>query len=541
MNYKLRDWLFSRQRYWGEPFPIIHWEDGEISLVDVDDLPLTLPDLQEYIPGEGGESPLANSGDWLDVVDPATGRKGRRETNTMPQWAGSCWYYLRYMDPKNDSAAWDAEVEKYWMPVDLYVGGAEHAVLHLLYSRFWHKVLFDLGHVSTDEPFQKLFNQGMILAHAYEDSVGSKVASDLVETRDNNYFHIETGQQLKQIVAKMSKTLKNVVNPDDVVDEFGADTLRLYEMFMGPLQAAKPWNTESLAGVNRFLQRVWRLFIAIEGTCHAHLNDQPATREQQRVLHQTIRKVTKDIESMDFNTGISQLMIFVNAFSGAEQLNREVMVDFLKLVSPFAPHLAEEIWQRLGNPDTLAYEPWPVFDESLAAVDEVEILVQIKGKPKARIVLPPTADAKTMEETALAHEDVQAAIAGPDRTEGDLRSWPPGEHRRHVTTAHLRLTEQGIELLSHVQAGAKRTEFAGCHGDALKLRLAALPVDGKANKEILRFLANHCNVTRRAVCILAGAKSRRKRLSIHGELQALCARLEFPAAKDLDRGTPPGQ
>jgi len=412
VNYKLRDWLFSRQRYWGEPFPIIHWEDGEISLVDVDDLPLTLPDLQEYIPGEGGESPLANSGDWLDVVDPATGRKGRRETNTMPQWAGSCWYYLRYMDPKNDSAAWDAEVEKYWMPVDLYVGGAEHAVLHLLYSRFWHKVLFDLGHVSTDEPFQKLFNQGMILAHAYEDSVGSKVASDLVETRDNNYFHIETGQQLKQIVAKMSKTLKNVVNPDDVVDEFGADTLRLYEMFMGPLQAAKPWNTESLAGVNRFLQRVWRLFIAIEGTCHAHLNDQPATREQQRVLHQTIRKVTKDIESMDFNTGISQLMIFVNAFSGAEQLNREVMVDFLKLVSPFAPHLAEEIWQRLGNPDTLAYEPWPVFDESLAAVDEVEILVQIKGKPKARIVLPPTADAKTMEETALAHEDVQAAIAG---------------------------------------------------------------------------------------------------------------------------------
>ena len=304
-NYKLRDWLFSRQRYWGEPFPVIHWEDGEITLDE--NLPLTLPEMEKFEPGEGGESPLANAGDWLTVVD-KNGRKGRRETNTMPQWAGSCWYYLRYIDPNNDEQIFDPKLEKYWMPVDLYVGGAEHAVLHLLYSRFWHKVLYDLGIVSTSEPFQKLFNQGMILAFAYETSTGAKIPTDLVEEKDGKYFHIETGEELRQIVAKMSKSLRNVVNPDDVVGNYGADALRLYEMFMGPLDDVKPWAENGVKGVFGFLNRVCRFFSELDNITTAGDED----KEVLKGLHQAIIKVTDDIENMKFNTAISAMMVFNN-------------------------------------------------------------------------------------------------------------------------------------------------------------------------------------------------------------------------------------
>ncbi|MCF7975656.1 MAG: leucine--tRNA ligase [Phycisphaerae bacterium] len=412
-NYRLRDWLFSRQRYWGEPFPIIHWEDGDVTLVDEADLPLALPKLSNYQPGEGGESPLSNATDWLSVTDPATGRKGRRELNTMPQWAGSCWYYLRYMDPKNSEQGWASDIEKYWMPVDLYVGGAEHAVLHLLYSRFWHKVLYDLGHVSTDEPFQKLFNQGMILAYAYEDDAGSKVASDLVENRDGQFFHTDTGQPLKQIVAKMSKTLKNVVNPDDVVRDYGADSMRLYEMFMGPLEATKPWNTQGVEGVYRFLQKAWRLFVHEEtGGMNEAVQDVEPDEATLRVLHQTIKKVGSDIETFSFNTAISQMMIFVNHMTKQKVRSKAVLKPFVLVLAPFSPHIAEELWQRLGETDTLAYTPWPVYEERLLQEKEIELAIQIRGKIKDKIVVPADTSEQDIQARALASDKVQAALNG---------------------------------------------------------------------------------------------------------------------------------
>ncbi len=413
VNYKLRDWLFSRQRYWGEPFPIIHWEDGEITLVDEDELPLELPSLSNYQPGEAGESPLANAYDWVTVTDPRTGRKGRRETNTMPQWAGSCWYYLRYIDPANQDRAWDPGKESYWMPVDLYIGGAEHAVLHLLYARFWHKVLYDLGHVSTDEPFQKLFNQGMILAYAYEDQAGSKIPSDLVEARDGRFVHKETGQEVRQIIAKMSKTLKNVVNPDDVVRDYGADSLRLYEMFMGPLEATKPWNMQGVEGVYRFLIKAWRLVVdESSGEPAREIQDIDADEETVRLLHQTVKKVGRDIEGFAFNTAISQMMILGNHLGRLSVRPRAVMEVFIRLLAPFAPHIAEEIWQRLGHNATLAYEPWPSYDEALTQEREIELAVQIKGKIKDRIVVSADAGEDVIGALALASEKVQAALAG---------------------------------------------------------------------------------------------------------------------------------
>lgn len=411
VNYKLRDWLFSRQRYWGEPFPVVHMEDGSVRILE-DELPVTLPDMDDFHPSGTGESPLANATDWLEYTDPETGMKGRRETNTMPQWAGSCWYYLRFIDPHNDSVPWSSEKEAYWMPVDLYVGGAEHAVLHLLYSRFWHKVLYDLGYVSTPEPFTRLFNQGMILAFAYEDALGSKVATDLVEERDGTFYHSETGEELKQIVAKMSKTLKNVVNPDEIVDQYGADSLRMYEMFMGPLDAMKPWQTAGVEGIFRFLNRAWRTFIGQDGQLAPEISDTPLTRDLERLLHATIRKVTEDTESLDFNTAISQLMVFLNDFSKARVRNRRAAETFVRLLSPYAPHLAEELWHRLGHPHTLAYEPWPTYDEDKIKVEEVEILVQVLGKPKARIMMPADADAAAMEELAFADPTVKDAVAG---------------------------------------------------------------------------------------------------------------------------------
>lgn len=386
VNYKLRDWLFSRQRYWGEPFPVIHWEDGEITVLDEKELPLELPPLEKYQPGESGESPLANATDWITVTD-ARGRKGRRETNTMPQWAGSCWYYLRFIDPKNKEAIFDPAKEKYWMPVDLYIGGAEHAVLHLLYSRFWHKVLYDLGIVSTDEPYQKLFNQGMILAYAYETDKGAKIASDMVVEKEGKYFHKETGEELRQIVAKMSKTLKNVVNPDDVVKKYGADSLRLYEMFMGPLEATKPWDDKGVKGVFGFLNRTFR-FLSEKN----NITEDEEDPEVIKALHQTIKKVGNDIENLRFNTAISAMMIFINLATKKGKITRRTAETFIKILSPFAPHLAEELWNLAGHKKTIAYEPWPEYNEEYLKEDTFEYPVSFNGKLRFKLELPLSMD-----------------------------------------------------------------------------------------------------------------------------------------------------
>ncbi|QGY45191.1 leucine--tRNA ligase [Maribellus comscasis] len=406
VNFKLRDWLFSRQRYWGEPFPVIHWEDGEVTLVKDEDLPLELPDLEEYKPSETGESPLANAKDWLLVTD-ENGRKGRRETNTMPQWAGSCWYYLRYIDPLKEDSIFDVKKEQYWMPVDLYIGGAEHAVLHLLYARFWHKVLFDLGVVSTDEPFQKLFNQGMILAFAYETNTGAKVSSDLVEEKDGKYFHTETGEELKQIVAKMSKSLKNVVNPDDVIERYGADSLRLYEMFMGPLDERKPWAENGVKGVFNFLGRAYRFFAESENIVEGNED-----KEVAKLLHQTIQKVEFDLEHLKFNTAISALMVFNNLAIKKGKVSKETAEIFAKILAPFAPHMAEELWSKYGNSKTLAYETWPAVDESLLKEDSFEYPVSFNGKMRFKIEIALDMPKDEIEKAVLADEKAQKWLEG---------------------------------------------------------------------------------------------------------------------------------
>jgi len=406
INYKIRDWLFSRQRYWGEPFPVIHWEDGEVSLIPDEDLPLELPELEKYEPGDEGASPLANAGDWLVLTD-ANGRKGRRETNTMPQWAGSCWYYLRYIDPKNDKEPFSKAKENYWMPVDLYIGGAEHAVLHLLYSRFWHKVLFDLGIVSTDEPYQKLYNQGMILAFAYESSAGAKVPSDQVEEREGRYFHSESGEELKQIVAKMSKSLKNVVNPDDVCSQFGADSLRLYEMFLGPLDATKPWAENGVKGVYNFLNRVYKFFANPE-----HYHEGLDGDEVLKSLHATIKKVEDDIEALHFNTAISQMMIFSNLVIKKGEVSRESASAFIRLLAPFAPHLAEEVWSIMGMEQSIALSAWPSYDEKYLKEDHFQYPVMINGKLRFKINLPLDMPEEQIREEVLAHETAQKWTEG---------------------------------------------------------------------------------------------------------------------------------
>lgn len=351
INYKLRDWLFSRQRYWGEPFPILKFEDGTIRCLDEDELPVGLPQVEKYEPSGTGESPLATIDDWLYITDPKTGQKARRETNTMPQWAGSCWYYLRFIDPTNTEQPWDKELEKYWMPVDLYVGGVEHAVLHLLYARFWHKVLFDLGLVSTKEPFQRLVNQGMILG--------------------------EDGE-------KMSKSRGNVINPDSVIDEFGADTLRLYEMFMGPLEKVKPWQTKGVKGVFTFLARAFRFMANPDNIVTSE--EQPETL---KLLHKSIKKVTNDIEGMRFNTAISQLMIFINHCYKAKTVNKETARLFSLIISPMAPHLGEELWQIHGGETTLALQAWPEFNEELAKDDMATMAVQFSGKTRGTLQVAP--------------------------------------------------------------------------------------------------------------------------------------------------------
>ena len=413
-QYKLRDWLFSRQRYWGEPFPVIHWEDGTQSLVPEDDLPLTLPELADYKPTGTGEPPLAKAKEWVNVVDPKTGRKGVRETNTMPQWAGSCWYYLRYIDPRNDKAFADPELLKKWLPVDLYVGGAEHAVLHLLYARFWHKVLFDLGLVPTSEPFRRLVNQGMILGLAYRTKRGVLVPTDRVEWRDGKPYGAEEGGEIEELTespAKMSKSLKNVVNPDDVIRDYGADSLRLYEMFMGPLQAVKPWSSKGVEGVHRFLKRAHRL------VTEATVSDRPMTKAEAKSLNAMVKKVGDDIEAMAFNTAIAAMMVFINEaedFSKASQANmpKAMLEKFVLCLSPFAPHLGEELWSVLGHDKTLAYEPWPEYDPAALVEDEIEIPVQVLGKLRGRIRVPVAATPADMEAAAKANADVAKFLEG---------------------------------------------------------------------------------------------------------------------------------
>ena len=377
VNYRLRDWIFSRQRYWGEPIPVIHWEDGEKTLVPEDQLPLRLPEVDNIMPSGTGESPLVNVDDWVNVVD-ENGRKGKRETNTMPQWAGSSWYYLRYMDPHNDKEIVSPDAEAYWQNVDLYIGGAEHAVLHLLYARFWHKVLYDLGVVHTKEPFQKLANQGMILGENHE---------------------------------KMSKSKGNVVNPDDVVEQYGADTLRLYEMFMGPLEQSIAWSEDGLAGSRRWLDRVWRLFIDDDDKLRDHIttvND----HKLDKIYNETVKKVTDDYEGLRFNTAISQMMIFINEAYKAENLRVEYVEGFIKLLNPIAPHMTEELWSYLHKDESVTYAAWPTFDESALVEDEIEIVLQVNGKVRGRLTIPADADRDKMTELALADEAVQKQLDG---------------------------------------------------------------------------------------------------------------------------------
>lgn len=378
VSYRLRDWLFSRQRYWGEPIPIIHWEDGTTTTLPEDQLPLRLPKTDNIKPSGTGESPLANVTDWVNVTDPETGKKGRRETNTMPQWAGSSWYFLRFIDPHNKSVLADYDKLKRWMPVDIYIGGAEHAVLHLLYARFWHKFLYDIGVVPTKEPFEKLFNQGMILG-------------------ENN--------------EKMSKSRGNVVNPDDVINQYGADTLRLYEMFMGPLDASIAWNENGLEGSRKFLDRVWRLIVDENGKMRDRIttfND----GKLSKVYHQTVKKVTEDFEQLHFNTAISQLMVFVNEAYKADALPYEYVEGFVQLLAPIAPHIGEELWSILGNDHGISYVPWPTYDESALVEDEIEVVFQVNGKVRAKAMVPADAEKAVLEQLAQENELVQEQLQG---------------------------------------------------------------------------------------------------------------------------------
>ena len=378
VSYRLRDWLFSRQRYWGEPIPVIHWEDGTTTTVPESELPLRLPVTSDIRPSGTGESPLANIDEWVNVVDPETGMKGKRETNTMPQWAGSSWYYLRFIDPHNKNEIADFEKLKRWLPVDIYIGGAEHAVLHLLYARFWHKFLYDIGVVPTKEPFQKLYNQGMILG-------------------ENN--------------EKMSKSRGNVVNPDDVVAKYGADTLRLYEMFMGPLDASIAWNENGLEGSRKFLDRVWRLIVDEEGKMRDRIttiNDGRLTK----VYHQTVKKVTEDMANLHFNTAISQLMVFVNEANKVDALPYEYVEGFVQLLAPIAPHIGEELWQILGNEESLTYVPWPTYDEEALVENEIEVILQVNGKVRSKVMVAVDMAKDELEKLAMEDEHIQRNIEG---------------------------------------------------------------------------------------------------------------------------------
>ncbi|PIP84135.1 MAG: leucine--tRNA ligase [Elusimicrobia bacterium CG_4_9_14_3_um_filter_62_55] len=404
VNYRLRDWVFSRQRYWGEPIPIVHCSGCGHVPVPESELPLLLPDVRNYKPTGTGESPLASVHSWVRTSCPKCGGPGKRETNTMPQWAGSCWYYLRFIDPKNEAEIVDDAAEKAWMPVDCYVGGAEHAVLHLLYARFWHKVLFDLGYVSTKEPFQKLRHQGMILSFSYRDARGVYHPYDAIELKDGGATLKDGGENLLRQIEKMSKSKKNVVNPDEVLKEYGADVFRLYEMFMGPFADSKPWDMKDILGRVRFVRRVWNSL-----RDPGRLSDGPGL---ESIRHKTIKKVGEDIEALHFNTAISALDIYLNAIAAEERPARADAETFLDLLNPFAPHLTEEIWERLGNEPFLSAEPWPAFDPAKLVEAEIEIAVQVNGKVRGRLMVPTDATKEKTEELALAEPHVKEATSG---------------------------------------------------------------------------------------------------------------------------------
>jgi leucyl-tRNA synthetase len=414
INYKLRDWIYSRQRYWGEPIPLVHCPTCGTVPVPEEELPLTLPEVKTYQPTGTGESPLAAIDSWVNCKCPKCGGAAKRETNTMPQWGGSCWYYLRYLDPHNDKQFCAPEKEKYWMPVDLYIGGAEHAVLHLLYARFWHKVLYDIGVVSTKEPFQRLINQGMITSFAFQRKNKTLVPVDEVEQReDGKYIEKATGEELEQIVAKMSKSLKNVVNPDDEIKAYGADSVRMYEMFMGPLTMSKPWATQGIVGIHRFLEKVWAVSekpmsdIDITGK----LEDK-ALISARKTFAQTIKKVTDDTATLNFNTAISQMMIFINEVSKLPEVPKAMWADFVKVLSPYAPHLGEELWQKLGNNKTIAYEAWPTVNAEFAKDDEVQIVVMVNGKLRDKFMAAPNTDQEELKSKAFTLDGVKKFTDG---------------------------------------------------------------------------------------------------------------------------------
>ena len=416
INYKLRDWVFSRQRYWGEPIPLVHCPDCGTVPVPEEELPLKLPEVKSYQPTGTGESPLAAIDSWVNCKCPKCGKASKRETNTMPQWGGSCWYYLRYLDPKNDKAFCSKEAEKYWMPVDLYIGGAEHAVLHLLYARFWHKVLYDCGVVTTKEPFQRLVNQGMITSFAYQRKNKTLVPVDEVEIReDGKAYEKATGEQLEQIIAKMSKSLKNVVNPDDEIKAYGADSVRMYEMFMGPLTMSKPWSTQGIVGIHRFLERVWAVSekpmadIDITGK----LTDEKLI-SARKTFAQTIKKVTEDTATLNFNTAISQMMIFINEISKLDTIPTAMWSDFVKVLSPYAPHLGEELWEKLGNKDTIAYVQWPTVSEDFCKDDAKTIVVMVNGKLRAKFQAAPGTADDELKAMAQNNEDAKKFLDGKE-------------------------------------------------------------------------------------------------------------------------------
>jgi leucyl-tRNA synthetase len=421
VTYRLRDWLFSRQRYWGEPFPLLHLEDGTIVRVPDDRLPVELPPMTDFTPSPDGSPPLARAKAWVETADPATGRPARRETDTMPGWAGSCWYWLRFMDPRNDNAPFSREAERYWGPVDLYVGGASHAVLHLLYARFWHKVFFDLGLVSQAEPFQKLFNQGILTAPAYQDETGRRVAADEVEPRDGGFVHVPTGKPVRQFIANMSKSLRNVVNPDHVIAEHGADTFRLYEMFMAPLADARSWDPQGILGCRRFLDRLWRLYVdpdAADAPIRPALSrDVPIeawsddTRTIERALQRALQRIDDSFVHFNFNTGIAALMELVNDASRRPGgLVRSQADRLARMIAPLAPHVAEELWERLGHAPSIARAPWPEVDPAWLEDDDYELVVQVMGKVRGRTRAPKEATDDAL--AALARDAVASWLEG---------------------------------------------------------------------------------------------------------------------------------
>ena len=414
VNYKLRDWVFSRQRYWGEPIPLIHCPTCGTVPVPEEELPLRLPEVKSYQPTGTGESPLAAIDSWVNCKCPKCGGNAKRETNTMPQWGGSCWYYLRYLDPHNQKQFCSPEAEKYWMPVNLYIGGAEHAVLHLLYARFWHKVLYDLGVVSTKEPFQRLVNQGMITSFAFQRANKTLVPVDEVEKRDDgNFYEKKTGEKLEQIVAKMSKSLKNVVNPDDEIKAYGADSVRMYEMFMGPLTMSKPWSTQGIVGIHRFLEKVWA--ISEKQISDVDISGKLADEKlisARKTFAQTVKKVTADTASLNFNTAISQMMIFINEISKLDSVPKAIWQDFVKILSPYAPHLGEELWHKLGNNESIAYVQWPIVNEDFAKDEEKTIVVMINGKLRGKFKAAPDSSDETLRSAAENNEDAKKFLEG---------------------------------------------------------------------------------------------------------------------------------